>query len=472
MERSMMKNNRLTIAANEMTSLFISQAMEIGRIKLEPSNTHVVSSQGLRVNWEVQIEKSGLYQIGICADIYENNLDAAISSNKKSTKVHMVRTTGYFKEQEINFFRYIAQDDIYLEAGEQVICFETKNIDQITFAFSSITTYPAAKKKDWEEEQRLAEHMRSQSYRFTDGFGLMFHWTSQSCPKTGKRLDYEQAVNAFDTEKFAKMLYETKASYVLFTMNHAIAHFPAPLEKWEEFFPGTTTKRDLVEDLYNSLHKRNIKLLLYLNFTAAYMEASYSGLKRNEKGEVNFLDIAPERKDDFTVKSTKMLEEIGLRYGEKVSGYWIDSCYQLTQQFGSMDFHKWYLSGKAGDAKRMVTFNYWVLPVTTPWIDCWAGETAAMVNIPETLTSDYGPAKGIPFHDLIIMEEDWGNFKENHKIINPVYGAEEIAEYVGRCNRLGAMVTINAEIYQDGSLGEETFRVLKEAGALLKEENK
>ena len=120
------------------------------------------------------------------------------------------------------------------------------------------------------------------------------------------------------------------------------------------------------------------------------------------------------------------------------------------------------MAGKTGYENRMVTFNYWILPVTTPWNDCWAGESAGMIEVPEENRPQYGPAPGIRFHDLMIMEDDWGFWNRTGKIPDTLYTQAEMLEYIGRFRNSKSMLTINAEIYQEGFMGELTQKVLKQ----------
>ena len=76
---------------------------------------------------------------------------------------------------------------------------------------------------------------------------------------------YPEAVNTFDVDAFAKLIGEIGAAYVIFTLNHAHPHCPAPIESWEAIHPGWTTRRDLIGDIADALEKRGIGFLLYIN---------------------------------------------------------------------------------------------------------------------------------------------------------------------------------------------------------------
>jgi hypothetical protein len=45
-------------------------------------------------------------------------------------------------------------------------------------------------------------------------YGLLFHWTSQSQPRHGRKKPHEEAVRDFPVESFAEMVNETGANWI------------------------------------------------------------------------------------------------------------------------------------------------------------------------------------------------------------------------------------------------------------------
>jgi len=56
---------------------------------------------------------------------------------------------------------------------------------------------------------------------------------------------------------------------------------------------------------------------------------------------------------------------------------------------------------------RLVTFNRWIFPTVTPWQDFWAGEIDSPDALPTGRYVDFAPGKGLQYHGMIAMEEDW-----------------------------------------------------------------
>ncbi|HTF27844.1 MAG TPA: hypothetical protein VK625_03315, partial [Flavitalea sp.] len=100
--------------------------------------------------------------------------------------------------------------------------------------------------------------------------------------------------------------------------------------------------------------------------------------------------------------------------------------------------------------------NSWLYPVVTQWQDYWAGEVYTPSAVPDATIINEGPGKGLPFHSLVVMENDWVHEKVNEKIPSPRLKAEQLTEYISSCKGKGP-VTINLGIYQDGTIGEEAL---------------
>ena len=125
-----------------------------------------------------------------------------------------------------------------LEAGTQTITLSIPDAPKGmgVLAFRSLELIPVAAKAAIEADRQEARRARaSTEWMAKAGYGLMFHWTSQSIGTDGTHKPYAQAVDDFDVKRFAEMVEETGAGYVIFTIGHAKSDCPAPLK------PGRNT---------------------------------------------------------------------------------------------------------------------------------------------------------------------------------------------------------------------------------------
>ncbi len=64
-----------------------------------------------------------------------------------------------------------------------------------------------------------------------------FHWNSKSMPQSGEPLAYEDAVNNFDVDRFARTVYECGGK-LIFLQRRAEYYFPAPIQAIDSILPG------------------------------------------------------------------------------------------------------------------------------------------------------------------------------------------------------------------------------------------
>jgi hypothetical protein len=273
------------------------------------------------------------------------------------------------------------------------------------------------------------------------GYGLMFHWTSQSVQPDGSRKAYEEAVNDFDVTKFANMVEETGAGYVIITIGHAEQYCPAPLQSWEKCHPGKTTKRDLIGEIANALKAKNVRFMCYLH---SYGTAHFNKVEN----EVFFSDL------------TDILTEMGNRYKENLAGYWFDCWYQIFEGYPEIPFETFYNTTKIGNDQRVIALNSWIYPPVTPWQDYWAGEVASPVALPVNGYLQNGPVTDLPYHALLIMEPYW--VQQSAEMPEPRFSSTELSKYIRDCNTNGGAVTINLGIYQNGTVGSKALQVMRE----------
>ena len=260
------------------------------------------------------------------------------------------------------------------------------------------------------------------------------------------------SVNEFDVEKFANMVEETGAGYVLFTIGHAESYCPAPIKSWEKIHPGQTTQRDLIEEIANALNKRGVRLLCYLHGPLTFK------FSRNPTEENHQVFV-----DNFT----DILTEMGNRYKDKIAGYWFDSWYHIFENYPAVPFEEFYKATKVGNNYRIICLNPWIYPDVTPWQDYWSGEVQDPIGIPENGYMKNGPAPNLPYQALLTMEKHlW--VQTTTPIADPKFSPELLSSYIRDCMENGGAVTINLAIYQDGTVGEKALDVMKAVKKIIR----
>ena len=283
------------------------------------------------------------------------------------------------------------------------------------------------------------------------GYGVFVHYLAglQNNPEhvasLGKQTSWDECVHEFDAERFADTMAEVGAGYVIFTIMQIGREMIAPNATFDRitgYQPGEAcATRDLVDDLYQSLSRRNIPLMLY--YTG-------DGPRADPKAAPAFGWQTPVTRE-FVGKWASVAQEYGERYGEKVAGYWVDGCYPWI----GYDDEKLALFAralKAGNPKRIVAFNRGVDPQVmsyTPHEDYTCGEQNRFFDLPTQRWLD-----GEQWHILSYMGTGWAQPGSQ-------YTKRDLAEYVFDANQRGGVVSIDVLLFRDGSLDRSQVEMLK-----------
>jgi hypothetical protein len=438
------KNIRLN--TDRSTFLYGTKALRIiGELKKQAGDNFEWKGNGEMV-WEISVPKAEKYDLYLIADIpaESKNIEILFSSGSKSYNFTINPTSGPWVGGGKNFQRVKVLSEVLLPKGNQEVALKSTGLatGKTLLNIRAVELVPVSAYQSIEKENKKAVASRASTEWLTKcGYGVMFHWTSQSVNPDGSNKPYAQAVNDFDVKKFADMVEETGAGYVIFTIGHAEQYCPAPIKSWEKCHQGKTTQRDLIEEMANTLNAKGIRLILYMN---SYGTAKF--------GKVDNLE--------FYETFTDILKEFGDRYKEKVAGYWFDCWYQIFEGFPDIPFEDFYKATKTGNKDRIICLNSWIYPSVSSWQDYWAGEVVSPVAVPEKGFMKDGPAPDLPYHALLIMEPYW--VQEKAEMPEPRFHSSELSQYIRNCMKNGGAVTINMGIYQNGTVDEKALKVMKE----------
>ena len=312
------------------------------------------------------------------------------------------------------------------------------------------STPKPAKAKDG--ECRLPEERARNTDWFSQaGWGVFVHYL-YGCQCASNRIvrmdgeaDWNKCVNEFDTEKFADQIKQTGAAYVIFTMLQRKRFIIAPNATYDRltgYQPGEAcSTRDLVEDLYQSLHKRGIILMLYwtgdgpIDDPQAAKGMGYGGGTPVE----------------YVKKWADVAAEYGERYKDKVAGYWVDGCYGHS----GYNEEKWTILAnglRAGNPKRIIALNNPSMShsnSSTLNDDFTTGENNSFGEVPVARWRD-----GVQWHVLSFLGGDWCSPGLR-------YGPDWMADYVRKCNQAGGVVSIDVCLFRDGTIEKSHLECLK-----------
>ena len=293
------------------------------------------------------------------------------------------------------------------------------------------------------------------------GYGVFVHYLNElqnsanTIQSLGRSTSWDECVKEFDTERFASAVAEAGAGYVIFTTHQRTRFLIAPNAAFDRitgYKPGEAcATRDLIEDLYQSLSKRKIPLMLYWTGTGPSSDA-----KANTA--MGWQTPIP---DAWTEKWAAVTEEYGVRYGEKVAGWWVDGCYAKHGNLGYNDAKLAPLARalKAGNPKRIIALNPGVeLSAYSIHDDYTAGEQNAFLELPASRWLG-----GRQWHVLSYLGPERSDNYLSAGWCEPgvKYSKQELADYVRAVNRKGGVVSIDVLLYRDGGLDRSQLEVLK-----------
>ncbi len=286
-------------------------------------------------------------------------------------------------------------------------------------------------------------------------FGMQNGTLSERNP-SGKITDWNTCVDEFDVEKFAHTLHKMKAGYYFITIQQATKYMCAPNETYDKLIgakPGEACSlRDLPNDLYKALSKYDIDLYLYMCATGPWLarDIGNSPIYLYDPEKAGQHDTRATVTDEFVKAWASVMQEYSERYGDKVKGWWIDSCYEWLG-FNDDNLKYYYDALKKGHPNALTAFNVAGTRELAKGFskeEYICGEKNAFNYIP--LSREIDGAQAHVFAPLGILPDwagggAWGFGGCKHT-------KEYMLDYTKLVNSVGSPVTVDIVVYRDGSL--------------------
>ncbi|MDB5084632.1 MAG: hypothetical protein JWN30_1518 [Bacilli bacterium] len=276
--------------------------------------------------------------------------------------------------------------------------------------------------------------------------------------------EWNERVNQFDVEGLAAQLESVGTNYFFLTIGQNTGHYCAPNETYDSIVgihPSKCSRRDLVSDLSDALARKNIKLLVYLPSGAPdkdplameklAWENGYTG-----PGNRHNRQRTGKRLAEFQHNWETVITEWSLRWGTKVSGWWIDGCYFADEMYRFPDapnFQSFAAALKAGNPDSIVAFAPGVIvPVishATEYEDYIAGEVIDKFPVCEGRWMD-----GAQYHILSFLGTGWGQGQ-------PRFVDEFVIGYTKHVNQKEGVVTWDVPITHGGLIEQPFMEQLK-----------
>ncbi len=298
----------------------------------------------------------------------------------------------------------------------------------------------------------------------TAHWGVMNHyladWIARSThqPVTIER--WNSLIDHFDVEALAEQLKSVGASYYQISIGQNSGYYLSPNATYDRLTgikPSKCSRRDLVADLYQALHKRGIRLMVYLPSGAPGGDAAARQALNWQTG--------PHRNREFQTKWEAIIREWSSRWGTKVSGWWFDGCYWPNAMYRNDDapnFATFAAAARAGNPDSAIAFNPGVfhrILSMTPHQDYTAGEIddPALIQIKRQTGNQLD---GAQIQVLSHLGEQWGMGAPRFKI-------EQIVQWSRDLVKKGGAFTWDVPVQPGGTMAAEYLEQLSALGKAL-----
>jgi len=292
-------------------------------------------------------------------------------------------------------------------------------------------------------------------------WGVMNHYLADWIARAEKMNmsveEWNKLVDAFDVEGLAKQLESVGVGYYLITIGQNSGYYLSPNTAYDKYVgirPSKCSRRDLTADLSQALHKRRIKLMVYLPSGAPNGDRIAKEALQWQNG--------PYRNLEFQLKWQQIIREWAVRWGGKIDGWWFDGCYwpnSMYRSAGPPNFATFAAAARAGNPQSIVAFNPGVVPrilSLTPHEDYTAGEINDLDRVEIRRAVD-GKIDGVQVHILSYLGERWGTGL-------PRFDTEQVVKWSLDIHGKGGAITWDVPIQPDGLMSEPFMSQLAAVG--------
>jgi hypothetical protein len=342
---------------------------------------------------------------------------------------------------------------------------------------------------------------------FEAKYGLFYFFAARTpaIPLTPdlKNGRWEELCNNFDVDGFVEDVVACGAGYVIFSLGQTTGFWCSPNAFYEnktETLPGQyCSTRDLVAEVADALALKNIRTMVYCSSEGP----TAAPLPILERFPCYDDQAGPEARASVNA----MITEWSLRWGTKISGWWLDGCFVNGYQNpidGQANIAAIIAAAQAGNPAAIVACNGSITShkVVHANEDYLSGEEPGLYRYPyERTFPGVAIAGQVQWHALIVFLSgfdravpngelaahrvagdkishytDWrcARYKEPLDFTGSdyqkvLYKPEQLAQYIYNCNFNGGVVTIEVDNDQYGRIRPYQIENLQRTKKVIRE---
>lgn len=402
------------------------------------------------IAWNISVPEAGEYHVVFLVNI----------KNGKQVKLTGPLNTVVLTAPENGWQRSQAAMPLKLSGGNATLSLQLANGSD-TMDIKSVELINVAEEKNI--EKRIKAFKGDATWLKDAGYGIMVQVGGWAYPPKGDKKPWPGFAEDFDAKAFVDKVRNMGGKYIVWSAAWIDFLFPAPIKAIADVLPQRVSRRDLLGDIIKECQRYNIKVMMYYHLGHDHKDVLLAkGWKDAPEQDYN-------SRQQWLKTEEKILTEIGNRYGEGLNAVFLDDgCTWYPADFESLG-----AAVKAGNPRRLVCYNPWIGANPTPFQNFYCGEGFDGKETPYKIAEGNitaGPQKGLQLFGCSIFDgPDWGNYKPNLVIDPPTnWTADKIVAMTKRLEKERYSVAINLLMYEDGSIGEESYKILMEAAKKLK----
>lgn len=315
---------------------------------------------------------------------------------------------------------------------------------------------------------RVAAARASTAWLSALPYGLMFQYGAWGYPNNvGPAKSLNQQAADFNVPAFVKMVQQSGASYVIWSVSWWSYHIDAPLTSPNSIVttaggptsPGLAATTDLIGAVASALHAQGIRFMLYYHTgdeDAAWWP--YQGFP------TSFSSSGTGDRSTFFANWQRVVTEIGNRYGTNLDGFLFDDgCIYYPATFEAFE-----ASARSGNPNRLISWN--AEPVGglrfTDFQDLGFGEglqgqaVAGSAPVGGNGIFTTGPEMGLLQHGMFTMDSDWGVHTQGGNVIATSVTSNQTIGWVASASIRGIPLSLAMMMYEDGTVADSDLAIL------------
>ncbi|MCE5325414.1 MAG: hypothetical protein LLG01_03265 [Planctomycetaceae bacterium] len=301
-------------------------------------------------------------------------------------------------------------------------------------------------------------------------WGVMTHFLARlPGPAIDNRIvtaqEWNEQVDSVDVEAMADTLADLGAGYLILTLGQLSGHFCSPnaaIDRIGGITPSLCSRRDLPAEMARALRKRGLRLIAYIHSEPPHHEQCRDAFETTQAARE-----ADRRRLGMQRKWQSVIAEWSARWGDLVSGWWVDGCYDppMYKSLDEPNWHSFAAALRAGNEQSLLAFNHgimWPPKSITDEDDYLAGEVdgAFFAGYWEGSRYCQVPAiyQGVRLHILSFLGTMWCQGDA------PRFPDEFVAGYTKFIASRGGATTWDVPIERDCTIRESFMPQLKAIG--------